>query len=92
MWKKTTIKEPKSSSDLRVSIVVNETCQVDYITYAEQWGEAFKKRLEALRSPGGGHSIANYYKAKPRNEYSVEVWKLDSKGDYKELRWVVTFL
>lgn len=91
MWKKSTIKEPKSSADLKVSIAINQTCRSEWIASAEDWQAEFKKELEVIRSPGGGYSVANFYKSTPRNQHSVEIWKLDSKGGFKELRWIVTY-
>ena len=91
MWKVTVVKQPRSSIELKVSIVVNQTAKIDWIRCSTDWIERFDAELEVLKT-GNAFKASHSFKATPRNESSLEVWKINGNGEFKHKMWQVDFV
>ena len=88
MWKVTVVKQPRSSIELKVSIVVNQTAKIDWIRLSTYWIERFEAELDALKT-GNAFKASHSFKATPRNLFSLEVWKMTADGEFKHKMWRV---
>ncbi len=73
--------------ELQVSILVQEMMET-WASNSESWISTFKDKLKEI--PRKNCFSAEYgYKATPRNQYSLEVWKMKANGDFNYLMFTV---
>ena len=82
MWKITKHKVGNSANELKVSSLVRELSEIDWITTPGEFEREFNKGTSAMPKTNS-FSADLMYKVTQRNEKSVEVWKMDVKGDFK---------
>lgn len=82
MWKITEGKSSSAQQEVKVKMIVREMAEGTYATYAEAFIEAFKDRLKEIPRTNV-FSADHFYKCKEISLYSVEICKLDVKGDFK---------
>ncbi len=81
MWKLTILNEPKTATDLRIISILKEM-KDSYSWDSESLKEHFKLLVKEI-SRSNNFSADLMYKVTPINNKSVDVWKLDVKGNYK---------
>lgn len=90
MWKVTEHKSPKGQQDLRVTILLKEVSKIEWITISDQFIEVFEDRI--LKIPRTNIYAAHWFnKLTPRNYHSLELWKLDAQGEFKEKLYTLTY-
>ncbi len=82
MWKVTEHKRPKSKQDLEVTVLLKEIATYD-IYYSGELIRMFEQEVKNIKR-SNNFSADLMYKLTPRNQTSVELWKLTAKGDYKD--------
>lgn len=87
-WKIEQHKRGNGQQEIQVSIIVKELADCMASNF-DEWNNIFVNRLKSMKRKNI-FSADLFYKATPRNLYSLEVWKLDSKGDYKYKMFTVT--
>lgn len=88
---KWTIKRHKvgnTKQEVQVSILVGEMKEF-WASDSESWCRTFKDRLKEI--PRTNAFVAEFsYKATPRNQTSLEVWKMKANSDFNYLMFTVT--
>lgn len=92
MWKVTSHKEPKGQQDIQLKMLIKEMAEYTYATYAQQFETAFKSLIETEIKPTNSFKPSLMYKVTPRNQKSVEVWKMTVQGDFKEKLYTLEFV
>ncbi|MGV9003983.1 hypothetical protein [Flavobacterium sp.] len=87
-WKIQQHKRGNSKQEIRVSILVKELDNFQAST-SSSWIDNFHDKLKGIRS-GNIYVAENFYRATPRNEISLEVWKLKANGDFNYKMFTVT--
>ena len=91
MWKLTENKAPKGQQELRVKLLLLEMAEVSWITYAGQFEDSFKQRIQEIPRTNN-YSAELMYKVTQRNLKSIEVWKLTVTGDYKHKMFTLDYI
>lgn len=91
MWKLTTHKEPKHQQDIQLLMLLKEMAEYTYATYAQQFETAFKSLIETEIKATNSFKPSLMYKVTPRNQKSVEVWKMTVQGDFKEKLYTLDY-
>jgi hypothetical protein len=87
-WKIERHKRGNGQQEIRVSILVDEMKE-HWASDSESWCTTFKDRLQQI--PKTNAFPAEYgYKATPRNQTSLEVWKMKTNGDFNYKMFTVT--
>lgn len=81
-WKLTENKAANTYQELQVKNLLKEMAANTYATYAEAFEFHFKNLVKDIPK-SNALSAEQIFKITPRNTKSVEVWKLDTKGDFK---------
>lgn len=92
MWKVTSHKEPKGQQDIQLKMLIKEMAEYTYATYASQFEYAFESLIETEIKATNSFKPSLMYKVTPRNQKSVEVWKLTVQGDFKEKLYTLEFV
>lgn len=90
MWKLTENKTADTEQELKVKALLREMSD----SYAETAGEFenhFKQLVKDIPR-SNNYSADLLYKLTPRNQKSVEVWKMTPKGDYKYKMFTLEYL
>ena len=90
MWTLIEHKKPKTATDLRVKSLLREM-QDSYAYDAESFKNHFKQLVKVLPK-SNNFSADLMYEVTPRNQKSVEVWKMTTKGDFKEKMFTLNLL
>lgn len=91
MWKLTQHKDPKHQQDTKLKIMLQEMAAYTYAYNAESFERAFKSLIETEIKPTNSFKASLMYKVSPRNQKSVEVWKMTVKGDFKEKLYTLDY-
>lgn len=77
-----------TSADSHVSLIVKD---MDFVqaNSSEEWINIFQRRLLEIKKTNSFNPEFGY-KATPRNQYSLEVWKMKANGDFNFLMFTVT--
>lgn len=76
--------------EIKVSILIKELAHT-YAYNSESWCERFKDELKKI--PRTNSFSAEYgFKATPRNEKSLEVWKMKANGEFNYKMYTVTLI
>lgn len=89
-WKLTEHKVSSNQQELSVRILVKEMLEIN-ITYSNEWIDRFHSRLKDIKRKNI-FSAEHAYKATPRNESSLEIWKMKTNGDYNYKMFTVTLV
>lgn len=82
MWKITKHKVSSQANELKVAALLRDLSEIDWITTPGEFERRFNEGTSAM--PKTNSFTADLmYKVIQRNEKSVEVWKMDVKGDFK---------
>lgn len=77
-----------TKQEVQVSILVSEMKNF-WASDSESWCRTFKDRLKEI--PRTNAFVAEFsYKATPRNQTSLEVWKMKANSDFNYLMFTVT--
>lgn len=92
MWIVKSHKEAKGQQDIQLKLLIKEMAEYTYATYAEQFETAFKSLIETEIKATNNFKPSLMYKVTPRNQKSIEVWKMTVKGDFKEKLYTLDYL
>lgn len=91
MWKVTEHKCSSTYQELNVKRIVNEMAEYSYDTYAEAFENHFKQLIKEI--PRHNNFSADLlYQVTPRNQKSVEVWKMTVQGEFKYKMFTLDFI
>lgn len=79
-WKIIKHKAGSGQQELQVCVKVREL-EYSNITYAESLIDEFKQKLKEVKRTNN-FSADLMYKATPRNQKSIEIWKMTADGDF----------
>jgi hypothetical protein len=82
MWKVTEHKRGSQILEFKVTSMVKEMAAYTYLTYAESFIYRFHENLKDIPK-SNNFSADHMYRAKEVDTNSVEVWKMNVKGDFK---------
>lgn len=83
MWKIKIVKQPKTKVELEVKCVLNELAAYTFAINSQELETAFNSQIKSVKS-SNNFTASLMYKMTPRNQKSVDVWKLNVHGDFKE--------
>lgn len=90
MWKITEHKSPRSKQALEVAVILKEIATYEGVTYSESFINLFEKKIQEI--PRNNIYAAHlFHKLTPRNLYSLELWKLDAQGEFKEKLYTLNY-
>lgn len=89
MWTLIQHKESKTATDLRVKSLLKEM-KDSYAYNAESFKNHFKQLIKDIPK-SNNFSADLMYEVTPRNQKSVEVWKMDSKGEFKDKLYTLNY-
>lgn len=87
-WKIEQHKRGNGQQEIQVSIFVKEM-QDNWAYDAQSFCDAFSEKLKEIRKTNC-FSAENGYKATPRNNESLEVWKMKANGDFNYKMFTIT--
>lgn len=90
MWKVTKNVDTDSYQDLTVAARLKDLAQYTWATTASEFENIFKAELETITKTHS-FSATNMYEATHRNTNSLEIWKLNAKGDFKTKMFTLIF-
>lgn len=91
MWKFTEHKCSSQRQEIEVKKLVKEMAKYSYATHPEQFKAHFDLKLSCIKRHNK-FSAENLYEVTPRNEKSLEVWKLTASGDFKYKMFTLDYL
>lgn len=87
-WKITKHKVGNGQQELKVSLIISGM-ENSYAYDSETFITAFKEKLQEV--PRKNNFAAEFaFKGKPRNQTSLEIWKMKVSGDFNYLMFTVT--
>lgn len=87
-WHLTKHKRGSGQQEIQVAIVVEEM-KDHWATDSLSWIESFQKRLADIPKKNSFYAV-NGYRATPRNQQALEVWKLKATGEYNYIMFTLT--
>lgn len=91
MWKVTEHKRSNQQQEIKVAQLVREMAEYSYATYAEQFENHFKERIQEIPRTNN-FSADLLYQVTQRNHKSVEVWKMTTQRDFKYKMFTLEFI
>jgi hypothetical protein len=88
-WKIEQHKRGNGTAEIEVSIIVKDMKDYHGNT-AEAWIDNFTMRIKNEVKRTNTYGAEFSFKATPRNERSLEVWKMKTNGDYNFKMFTVT--
>lgn len=92
MWKLAKHKSPTGDYELHLQalIVVMSNCSLT--TNSESFENEFQRMLKHLASANfTDENNYKIFKVTPRNDKSVEIWRMSIEGDYQDKLYTLTF-
>lgn len=88
-WKITEHQRTDTLMELQVCSLAKELTET-WCYNAESWCEFFNNRLNEIKPRNASATL--FYKATPRNQKSLEVWKLRLSGDYNYKLYTINLI
>ncbi len=88
-WKLQYHKTGNASVDSQVSLIVRDMSGEIQARNSDEWISIFERRLKEIK-PTNTFRPEYSFKATPRNEASLEVWKMKTNGDFNYKMFTLT--
>ncbi len=91
MWKLTENETADTEQELRVKALLREMSEYSYATTSGEFENHFKQLIKDVPRTNN-YSADLLYKVTPRNQKSVEVWKMTPKGEFKHKMFTLDYV
>lgn len=91
MWKITKHRIGTYANDLKIAALVRELSEIDWLTTPGELAGAFDRATSEMPKTNS-FSPDLMYKVVELNDKSVEIWKLNVEGDFKNKMFTLEFI